>query len=764
MPNPKSGVMPAVALLIIVATAAGLFAAFRRFHVEAANRRVEIAVEWQEIATLAQASAKTIPEVLAAFKAQHVTTVVIAEDTITGMEQAGAVHPIRTSFGGGPGSAGTSVAFVLVDTELDIDRIRRALDLRGQKSVFMTGRPADGIKTVFEWREPPGTQPAGGSALPRGARIGTTTDYVNLRAMGLGLPPEAVAAVQAAGMEIAGRIGNFPGVSPASAKAALEDLSNKGASTVIFSGEDVLGYRGLEPDVAGILRGDALLVPGIAGKTDPPGAVPGSTPPTMPTYGAVEFGKQKGDEKLSARLKGEFVRVHSIQAAEMGQMEEDEAVDRFVRAAKERNIRFCYVRLVTFAAMSNVAGADPLSTNTAFLGNISHGMASGNIATGGGMGFGSARRFAETGVPRVVFGLIGLGTAAGVVWMLHALAPLSFRREALLLAALGILFAAAAVTMEETGRKLVAFVAGVTYPTTACLLTYPGRRRNRPSAPKEPLSDSNGDLPSFTPSPPQPLMPSPDPPLPPLASLTAALRQLGVASLITSIGIVQVVGLLATRPFMLRANQFLGIKAQHAVPVLLIALVAIAGGVAAGDKWEDFLKRAQRRIREAMNEPARFGMLALGLIALAGFLLVVARTGNDAGVGVSGVELKLRATLDRILPVRPRTKEFLVGHPAFVLALAWWWRGRRRLAVPAFVVGSLGQVSLLNTFCHIHTPLIVSVWRDGLGLLFGAMLGAALFLGLEALFAAATRGAKAKPSDASAPAVASGTQGREPRG
>jgi hypothetical protein len=138
-----------------------------------------------------------------------------------------------------------------------------------------------------------------------------------------------------------------------------------------------------------------------------------------------------------------------------------------------------------------------------------------------------------------------------------------------------------------------------------------------------------------------------------------------------------------------------------------------------------------------MSEPARFGTLALGIIGILALVLVVARTGNDAGVGVSGTELTLRAYMDRILPVRPRTKEFLVGHPAFVLALAWWWRGRRRLAVPAFVVGSLGQVSLLNTFCHIHTPLVISIWRDGLGLFFGSIIGATVFLIVEAVIAMA---------------------------
>lgn len=705
----KSGTVPALAILITVATAAGLTAAYRRFHVEASNRRVEIALEWPEIALLSQASGRTVPEVLDTVKRQHVSTVVVAEDTIAGLEQSGAVRPERLPMPGLASSAKLPTV-ALVDNQGDLDRILAALRLRGLVAAVVHDAPA-AARTLFKLAGP--AEPVSGAAAApiraQDVQIATSAEYTNLRNTGLGLPPDVVETVRAANMRVTGRIGNFPGVTESSARAALVNLGAQGASTVIFNGEEVLGYRGLEPEVAKIL----LSNPEAGGAT---AAMPsdGSVPAeTVPVYGAVEFGKQKGDEKLSGRLNGAFVRVHSIQSAEMGQMEEDEIVDRFVRAAKERNIRLCYVRLPSFA------GPDPLGDTEKFLGKISNGMARGSIATGGGLRFGGAHPFPNTGVTSVLFGFIALGAAAGFVWMLTAVAPLPARRQTALLLAASVLCAGAAVT-GETGRKLVAFLVGVVYPTIACLVTFPGRAETASGG-----RDTDAGVLQR--------------PLPPIQSLFASLRALWLASLITLIGIIQVVGLLATRPFMMRANQFLGIKAQHAVPLLLIAAVALAGGILEGDTWRRFGARALDRWRLVMAEPARYGMLALGIVAIAGLMLVVARTGNDAGVGVSGTELKLRTLLDRLLPVRPRTKEFLVGHPAYILALAWWWRGRRRLAVPTFVIGSLGQVSLLNTFCHIHTPLIVSIWRDGLGLLFGALIGAAIFLVLEVLFARVAR-------------------------
>src|SRR2546429_412109 len=130
MPKFNSGIAAALALLIAVATAAGIIAAYKRFHVEASNRRVEIALEWQEIVMLAQASNHTVAEILEAVKKQHVTTIVIAEDTITTLEQSGAVRPVRTLLPGTPANAARIITIVEVDSKQDIDRIFETLARR----------------------------------------------------------------------------------------------------------------------------------------------------------------------------------------------------------------------------------------------------------------------------------------------------------------------------------------------------------------------------------------------------------------------------------------------------------------------------------------------------------------------------------------------------------------------------------------------------------------------------------------------------------
>jgi hypothetical protein len=78
------------------------------------------------------------------------------------------------------------------------------------------------------------------------------------------------------------------------------------------SNGDVLGNKGFLREVA-----DSLQLHGM-------------------DFGFVEFGKQQGDAALARLMGGAVVRVHSITDTEMTQLTPPEAVDRFVKAARER--------------------------------------------------------------------------------------------------------------------------------------------------------------------------------------------------------------------------------------------------------------------------------------------------------------------------------------------------------------------------------------------------------------------------------------------
>jgi hypothetical protein len=161
---------------------------------------------------------------------------------------------------------------------------------------------------------------------------------------------------------------------------------------------------------------------------------------------------------------------------------------------------------------------------------------------------------------------------------------------------------------------------------------------------------------------------------------------------------------------------------------MLIAFLLAAGIGWGANGWREQKERAIANLRRLFSEPIILGQAVLAFVLLVMIAVVLARSGNDSGMSVSGLELKFRGVLDTILPVRPRTKEFLVGHPAMFLGIAAALGGRRTLAGILLVIGTIGEVSLINTFCHLHTPIALSVMRTVLGAAFGLVIGIVFLL------------------------------------
>ena len=154
-------------------------------------------------------------------------------------------------------------------------------------------------------------------------------------------------------------------------------------------------------------------------------------------------------------------------------------------------------------------------------------------------------------------------------------------------------------------------------------------------------------------------------------------------------------------------------------------------------------------LKKIMSSPINWSSVILGFVILAMLGFMIARTGNDNGVGASDGEVAFRGVLDKIMFVRPRTKEFLIGHPLlFVgIGLLTFIRSRKTIiegegaisdeeptsaltgwAALAMMVGSMGQTDIVNTLCHLHIPVILSVARIGLGVVIGSIIGLAAWI------------------------------------
>jgi hypothetical protein len=181
----------------------------------------------------------------------------------------------------------------------------------------------------------------------------------------------------------------------------------------------------------------------------------------------------------------------------------------------------------------------------------------------------------------------------------------------------------------------------------------------------------------------------------------ATLISLAGAALLAAVG--------SERDTMLAIRPFAGVGATLIVPPALFLF-----------HYALRFRRPAAWVRDFWRSEVRVGHVALALLALAALAVAFMRRGNTPLIGASHAELALRQWLSDLF-VRPRFKE-LIGHPLALLALAnprWpsWFRGL------LLTGGVLAQASVLNTFSHYHTPLLVSAERTAIALVLGLVIG-----------------------------------------
>jgi hypothetical protein len=108
-----------------------------------------------------------------------------------------------------------------------------------------------------------------------------------------------------------------------------------------------------------------------------------------------------------------------------------------------------------------------------------------------------------------------------------------------------------------------------------------------------------------------------------------------------------------------------------------------------------------------------------------GFVLYLLRSGNSLSFAPDGA---LRDLLSQLFIVRPRTKEFLIGYPAFILAGLFYGEVFHKARLWIWLsVSMIAPISLMNSFAHIHSPLFLSIVRSFNGWLLGVVLAVVLF-------------------------------------
>jgi len=603
--------VPIWVYLNVLATALlSLVSLYFRYEVEERNKAACICAEADVIDSFSQAQGLSLAQGLSKLKVSGLTSVVIPEEYGSDLAARGELQLKDGRF-----VTGSSAA---------MQRLLQGLNIRYPKMAGFAG------------------QGDAGTAL-------AVPDIGLIRGVSVGLNPDTAKAAHDAGLTIIARCANPPGASATTVEETVKWARQLGASIFLPEGEQVLGRRdSLDTFLDALSRHEML-------------------------YASAEFAKIGGDENVVEKAPSLVLRLHSAQSQELDKMTLDEALDRYARAARERNQRMLLVRPISFAAEK------PLDAFGTFIEKIKH----ETERQGGAIG--EPHPFEESNVPQALFVAISLSIIPITLWTLGAFvrklwifALLTFVLAWLSAAAYGVIEKPFVTTLTTEARPLMALVAALVFPTAAFIIL--DRRRAR-----------------------------------------WWVWEYLVISLISLTGGLAVAGLLNGLEYFIHAKQFLGVKFAHLAPILIIGAY--------------FFFRFG--LVKNLNGPVQWGraFLALAVLGALGFML--ARTGNDNPAAVSGTELRFRYLLDVILFVRPRTKEFLVGHPFLILGIAFllWsrkdelrfekWKGWITLCL---MLGAIGQTSIVNTMCHIHTPLLLSLARIGVGWVAGGIIGGAVWL------------------------------------
>ena len=189
-------------------------------------------------------------------------------------------------------------------------------------------------------------------------------------------------------------------------------------------------------------------------------------------------------------------------------------------------------------------------------------------------------------------------------------------------------------------------------------------------------------------------------------------------TLLSLIGALFIVGLLNQVTYSLVLEQFRGVGILHAAPIALTVLywLLFSDDTSYRDKV--------RRIQGFLHANIRVLWVIVAVVVAAAGYYYISRTGNEGQA--SSFERYFRSFLENTLGVRPRTKEFLISHPLFLLGAYLCYKYRSALLL--VLIGVIGQASVVDTFAHLHTPLVISSIRVVYGLAFGLLIGTVLIV------------------------------------
>lgn len=475
----------------------------------------------------------------------------------------------------------------------------------------------------------------------------------------MALDPFAFAMLREKGFNILPRLSDNIAYDQEEMDEMLAFYAENGVKRILFDGEAVKGYK--DNAKLNSLQGfaDLLNKHGIG-------------------IAAIENLKspQKGLNQLAYLLDYNVVRLHSLQDTEASQ-DPKVLADRFVLATKDRNIRMLYLNASPNRDAAKASITSPINN---LMDSLTGSEGAIQRIQNNGFEIGQAKAFVihDASWQKALKAIVVLGGVAMCALLVsYFILPLTLIAFVLGLVGSAGLYVLNSALMEQA----LALGVAISAPTVATLLAI------------RKVKDLRQSLPEISAG----------------RRLTHTLVLYIKTSVISLAAVPFVIALLNNITYSLVLNQFRGVSLLHLAPILLIAIyVFLYQGTSI---WQE--------LRNWLKMPITLLWVVVGAVLGVVALYYLSRTGN-AGTLLPG-EAAFRSFLENTFGVRPRNKEFLLAHPLFLVGI--FAAFRYRWAMYAMIIAVMGQLSMVDTFAHIHTPAVLSLIRGVLGLGLGLIFG-----------------------------------------
>ncbi|MFT5170625.1 MAG: hypothetical protein ACI9BD_000394 [Candidatus Marinamargulisbacteria bacterium] len=618
--------------------------AYRRFSFENQNKNVELTLSYNEVEKLALLGGMEKDLLFERLKDEaHITSIAIEEDTLDDFEKAGKVSVLAGSTIMNMYRVGHVNRFLLthlykqvkvdpentyliIDEKADYERIRDFLTVEfGSDNVRKIGR-----NNILEVRD----------------------DRDDLLGIGLGISKQKVQDVVSLGFNPIVRLKSSRRITRKVVRQKFLSFAELPIRTIVFEGSSILGYPFQIDMVHQKMQGNEY------------------------NLGRIEFTAQAGNMQLGQKNPGSVLRVHSISEAEMFAIPKRKAVNRYIRAAKERGVKILFLH----PFVNTIQEINIVDYNIDYFSEINAGLIRYDLKVAA-----IDRLPSENYQPaqRWELLILSLGILTTVLFLANYYVKLNIFRCLAIYALFGLCFYVSHLAGGiQIWNRAMAVLAAILFPTLAVISQFPEER-------------GPDDLMSRI-----------------VNAILFVVKILGISLL----GAFFIVGFLSDLEYLLGIWHFQGVKISFVIPLLLIGLF--------------FFLRPHRIpsvlfvFKRLFYAPIRTVSLMAVLCCIAFVFVFILRSGNYMSFHIPMLEDQFRETLETLFFVRPRTKEFLIGYPFLILAFFYVDRGVPRNWLWFYnVLGSVALISAVNSFCHIHTPLTITIYRTCLGLVLGFLIG-----------------------------------------